>query len=193
MQCGLDIEALPGKVDSLVDDARALTEVLDDLLITADPREDGVSERVDLAACADSVIEALRLPAEARGIRLERGGDAGPLFVNGSRAALVRLCTALLSNALDYAVSSIRVEVRAEGGEIVLRFSDDGPGFPPGTDGRIFERFAGTRGATAGTSRHYGLGLALVAEIAARHGGGVSLDHDATPGAHIVVRMMRAQ
>ena len=52
---------------------------------------------------------------------------------------------------------------------------DDGPGLPQdGAD--LFERFASRR-TSAGAAperRHYGLGLALVAEIAAQHGGDVT-------------------
>lgn len=64
----------------------------------------------------------------------------------------------------------------------------DGPGFDPAIAATVFERFsssrAGTRpGAPGDGTRHYGLGLAIVAEIARRHDGTVSIDQSHPGGA----------
>ena len=50
-----------------------------------------------------------------------------------------------------------------------LRVLDRGPGVPEAEQATIFERFRRGRGATGATGA--GLGLAIVAEIAAAHGG----------------------
>jgi two-component system, OmpR family, sensor histidine kinase MtrB len=48
---------------------------------------------------------------------------------------------------------------------------DAGPGVPPGERERIFERFARGSGAARRSTSGAGLGLAIVAETAARHRG----------------------
>jgi signal transduction histidine kinase len=55
--------------------------------------------------------------------------------------------------------------------------SDDGPGIPEDIAPRLFDRFSGlrTEAATADGRRHYGLGLALVADVAANHHGQVAV------------------
>ena len=167
------------KVDEIVQDARLLTAILDDLLIAADPRQVAETAAIDLVSVADDAVGSLRPEAERRGLRLAREGRSGTVMIRGSLVSIHRLYTALITNALDFAESDVTVEVRRSGKDAVIRVSDDGPGFPSGTDDRVFERFATTRSDAeqlSSGSRHYGLGLAVVAEIAARHGGKVSLE-----------------
>ena len=71
----------------------------------------------------------------------------------------------------------------------VLRVSDDGPGLPNELRGRVFERFASARETSGGHTRHYGLGLALVAEIADRFGGTVQSEPSHGRGASLTVRL----
>ncbi|WP_291049444.1 HAMP domain-containing sensor histidine kinase [Herbiconiux sp.] len=164
-------------VDDIVTDTRALTDILDDLLIAADPRSVPDPVPVDLAAVADEAVGLLRDAAVERGIDLTRAGTTGPAGIVGSRAALLRLVIALATNAIDHARSAVTVTVSVANGRAVVRVTDDGPGFTPEVAATAFDRFAGGRSAT-GTegSRHYGLGLALVAEIVHRHHGTVRVD-----------------
>jgi signal transduction histidine kinase len=135
---------------------------------------------VQLQAEADAAVAAQQPEAARRGLELVRSGDRDPVVVAGSAVSLRRAVTALIDNALDHARSTVRVEVRRQGRRALIRVADDGEGFPAGTAERAFERFAGSRTGGAG-QRHYGLGLALVAEIAARHGGSVRIE-TAAPG-----------
>ena len=168
-------------VDEIVTDTRALTEILEDLLIAADPRTVADPSPVDLVAVADDAVGLLRDDAAGRGISLSRQSDAESVTIAGSRAALLRLVIALSTNALDHARSTVTVTVSTTGGEAVVRVTDDGPGFPPHLAATAFERFAGGRdGQTSDTTRHYGLGLAIVAEIVKRHGGTVTIEHPAS-------------
>ncbi|TAM71692.1 MAG: HAMP domain-containing histidine kinase [Microbacteriaceae bacterium] len=180
-----ELTRLPGEetavqdADALVQDARALTEILEDLLTAVDPREAEAREDVELARIADDVCRGLAQRADAKGVTIARTGldDA---VVPGSAGALRRVFVALIDNALEFARSSIVVDLRRESDTIVIEVTDDGPGFPAEIRDRAFERFARARPAVQQTYsvsivRHYGLGLALVAEIANRHGGTVEL------------------
>ena len=190
-----DAGGLASGVEEIVQDAKSLTEILDDLLISADPR--AVAERtdIDLKAMADHVVASVSAEASHRGVSIVRTGADTPVIVTGARIALSRLFVAVVSNALDHARSEIVVDVSTHGAHAVIRVGDDGPGFPTELQDRAFERFASTRGDAAapadGGSRHYGLGLALVAEVAARHGGTVSIGHSLAGGAEVVVSLPR--
>jgi signal transduction histidine kinase len=175
-------------VEEIVTDTRALTDILDDLLIAADPRSVAEPVAVDIMAVADEAAALLRDDADSRGIALTLTGGAPPIVVSGSQAALLRLVIALTTNALDHARSAVDIAVTADGDRAVLRVTDDGPGFAPEIAANAFERFASGRAAEATANqgtRHYGLGLAIVAEITRRHHGTVTIDQTAPGGAVI--------
>ncbi|MFI2489242.1 sensor histidine kinase [Promicromonospora kroppenstedtii] len=165
--------AIGRDVDGLLADTAALTEILDDLLVAADPRSvDPVA--MDLAAVVREVVESARPAAEERGVRLRSEGET-TVSAMATPAAVRRAVTALVDNAVDHADGEVRVTVHPGRVDARVVVEDDGPGFA-GDGADLFERFASRRGpeeAPAGR-RHYGLGLALVAEIAAQHGGDVT-------------------
>ncbi|WP_438353914.1 sensor histidine kinase [Microbacterium sp. CJ88] len=170
-------------IDDVVTDSRALTEILEDLLIAADPRGDPPHSAVDVAAVARRAVHLLAEDAEGRGVALVCIAGTGPTTVIGSEAALLRLVIALAANALDHARASVLVEVASKPSSVSIRVTDDGDGFSPAARATAFDRFASTRGEQTGSAqRHYGLGLAIVSEIARRHRGDVRIDHTSLGG-----------
>ncbi|WP_427016008.1 sensor histidine kinase [Pseudarthrobacter sp. P1] len=183
-------------VGEIVEDSKVLTEILEDLLISVDPRESTDPVDVDLGAAADEALAALDLPAQQKGLALRREGPVAPVSVVGARVPLQRVFTALITNALDHASSRVEVEVFAKGHDAVIRVSDDGTGFPPEVGQRAFERFASSRPVAGEQSgpRHYGLGLALVADVVANHGGSVQTGPGPSGGgASVTVRLPLAR
>ncbi|WP_161630679.1 sensor histidine kinase [Amycolatopsis decaplanina] len=158
-------------VDKLVRDADQLAAILEDLLLAADPRGQATHEPVDLRGVVERVVETAR--SETRVpitfVPHERVG------VLGSAAGLTRAVTALLDNAVRHADTGVVVTLRVDLAEAELDVTDDGPGIALEALPRLFDRFATTRTERAeGGRRQYGLGLALVSEIAARHGGTIT-------------------
>lgn len=186
-------DEVSGGVDEIVDDSKALTEIVEDLLAVADPRQDAELEEVDLGAVAQAVARAAEARAGERDVHIEvHAGDSATVL--GAAASLRRMTIALVDNAVDHAVTQVVVVVATEGRDVVLSVSDDGPGFPPGSETRVFERFASSRvqPASAAAPRHYGLGLALVAEVVGRHHGTVSASTVAPDaGGRVTVRLPR--
>ena len=71
-----------------------------------------------------------------------------------------------------------------------LLVGDDGPGIAPADRTRVFERFTRLDEARTADAAGAGLGLAIVAGIAARHHGTVHVDTDPVlGGAMFVVRL----
>ena len=180
-------------LDEIVDDSRALTEIVQDLLTAADPRQTAESEGVDLGEVTRAVARSAEPSAAERGLRIdvEAAQDA---VVTGAPVSLRRMVVALLDNALDHAVSRVLLSVAVARDRVELVVQDDGPGFSAGTESRAFERFATARDAQPGDDRprHYGLGLALVSEVVSRHGGSVAAVNAAEGGAVVTVRLPRA-
>lgn len=179
-------------LEEIIEDSRDLTAILEDLLVASDPRETVPTEPTDVAELGRTTVAALRDEAAARGIDLAGDLPPTPVVVDGTRVSLQRLFTALIANALDHAREAVTVDVRAHRRDAEIRVGDDGPGFAPGMETRALQRFVSSRPDSEDTSRvrHYGLGLALVAEVAARHGGSVEIESRRPgTGAVIVVRL----
>jgi signal transduction histidine kinase len=115
-------------------------------------------------------VDLLALAAEECA-RVDASLDGEPATVRGERRLLRRLVRNLLENARRHgAGSAIEVTLRRAGDRVELRVCDRGPGVPEAERERIFEPFY----RPAGTSERgggVGLGLALVRQIAQRHGG----------------------
>ena len=130
-----------------------------------------VSHAVDLRLVAAEAISDLAPLGLGQGVELALAG-AETLPVRGNHAALVLAVTNLVENAIGYAPpgSVVEVEVVRPASIVVL---DRGPGVAPEHRSRILEPFE--RGPHAGHGGA-GLGLAIVREIAAAHGGTVRVD-----------------
>jgi signal transduction histidine kinase len=171
-----------------------LRELVDDLLLLArtdDTTDNPPHAEVDLDDLARDEAERAR-----DGHRPEVEIDTKPAKVSGNPSQLRRAIRNLVDNAREHARNRIRVRTGTDGTSAFVEVADDGPGVPAADRTRIFERFVrrddarhhGT-GATGGSA---GLGLAIVAGIAARHGGRAEYAEapgDDYPGAHFRIRL----
>jgi len=96
----------------------------------------------------------------------------------------------LLENAAKYTPpgSAVDVIARVSGGSIVVEVADRGPGLPPGSEKRVFEKFyRGQQVERPGA----GLGLAICLGIAQAHGG--SIVGENRPGGGAIFRVTLPQ
>lgn len=101
-----------------------------------------------------------------------------------------KLVLNLLSNALKFTFEGgITVSLRHDGDHAVLAVEDTGVGISAEEQGRLFERFYRAAAPRARTHEGSGIGLALVAEVAALHGGAVAVTSTPGEGSEFEVRI----
>lgn len=179
--------------DIITREGQRMTRLLEELLTLAS--SDSKSwhlqrERVELDMLVLSVYETYEPLAGEKGLKLELSlprQNLPALLLD--KDSIVQALTILLDNALSYTPAPGTVDLkltwRRNRARIIV--SDTGPGVPDGEKQRIFERFY--RGEESRSSRHFGLGLSIAAEIARRHQGRLWVEDAPTGGAAFVLEL----
>jgi signal transduction histidine kinase len=163
---GADAEVLA----DLRHDAERLARLVDSLLVL---------ERA--GASGGGVREPVALDELARSLAAERVvlGTIEAVRVSGDRAALARAVANLVENGLVHGPPDgvVMVSVAREGERARVTVRDQGPGPDPAEHDQLFQRF--WRGDGTSERPGAGLGLSIVAAIAAQHSGQVLVDGSA--------------
>jgi len=133
-------------------------------------------------------VDAALPGAEARGLTVEVDlPEHAVAFIHGP--SVRQAVDNLLSNAIKYAPagSVIRVELRSDGASWIVSVQDPGPGIPREHREAVFAPFHRIPGSLPGA----GLGLAIVQEVARRHGGRAYVG-DAAQGTRVVLEIAAA-
>ena len=175
-----------------IDDIDDLTRVFDKLLQIA-AAESGMRpenfDDIDLQLIGADIVEMYEATADEQGVLLvQMYGDSVP--ARGDRNLLGSALASLVDNAIKYAGPGATVEVSAGNDEQGrwLAVRDNGPGVPRDELPKLTQRFY-----RLDKSRHLpgnGLGLSIVAAIAALHGGSLEIE-DAAPGLRLRLRLLR--
>jgi signal transduction histidine kinase len=123
------------------------------------------------------------------GQRLEQHAPQLAVRMDPDRMALA--ASNLLVNACRYASQQVSIELRADEDRYTLAVEDDGPGIPESEREKVFKAFTRLDDSRSRGTGGYGLGLAIVARIAALHGGAARVESAALGGARIVVSWPR--
>lgn len=184
----------------LHDNTAALQRRIEDLLrfnAAAFAAQRPVRRRTDIGALIASLVDSQQLQWRARDVAVQVGAQA--LEAEVDPELLTSAVGNLLSNAIRFSPSgtTIRIDATRSGDGLRIDVADQGPGIDPAERDRIFEPFYRGQsqpddGGLAGT----GIGLSIVAETVAAHGGSVSLlESDLarrTPGAHFRIELPHA-
>lgn len=156
---------------------------------------DTLVEEILLASRLDHIerLDALE-PIDLLALVSEEGARNGvdvtgaAAIVRGDARLLGRLVRNLMQNALRHGRPPVTATVSRAGSTVELRVRDHGPGIPENESTRVFEPFyrPSGRGEASGG---WGLGLALVRQIAERHGGAVRYQAPSDGGACFVVSL----
>jgi signal transduction histidine kinase len=185
-------------IDDLLGETDRMSAVLSDLLLLARLDADKISvsrEPFDLALVLSETLErfAARAVAEGKSLEVEHSGK---LPARGDAERTGQTLAALLDNALRFTPpeGTITVEGEATDKRIKATVTDTGPGIPPESLGRIFERFyradthsaARTRGPSGGGT---GLGLAIARDLARAQGGELIVENALRGGARFTLTL----
>jgi signal transduction histidine kinase len=157
-------QAPAGVKDELRRSVGELDQLIDEVLLAS---------RLDAGSPATRCLEELDLTGivAEECARVNATLEAHPVELTGEPKLLRRMVRNLLENAVRYGAGS-EVEVRLFRADdaLCLEVRDGGPGIPESERERIFEPFYRVAGASE-SAGGVGLGLALVRQIARRHGG----------------------
>ena len=153
--------------------------------------EESEPETVDLVELLKGLTGAQRY--RKRGIEIELEAPSTGIEVGVPGHRLAQVFENLLDNALGFTPdrARIRVELRTEGRQAVVRVEDQGPGVPQEHRERIFDRFFTYRPNDGRAREHTGLGLAIVKAVVERYGGSIALVDSSLGGAGFEVRLSR--
>lgn len=163
-----------GVMVQMLQRASHLSQQLLDLALLDDDAGPARAQAVDLVPLLEQALAGASDTAVARGLELSLDApDSAPAVL--PLAAWQSVLHNLLDNALRYVPAGGRIEVslRQDGGGLVLRVADDGPGLPPAWRERAFDRFWRAPGQQVSGS---GLGLAIVQQAARRLGGHITVE-----------------
>ncbi|MFB5855051.1 sensor histidine kinase [Stenotrophomonas maltophilia] len=152
-----------------------------------DPHGSGLPlQPVDLAALARGVVERYADRSLEAGVDLGYEGPDDGVSIEGDPQLLREALGNLLDNALRYGASRgvITLGVRQEVEYVLVWVDDNGAGIAEAERSRVTERFY--RASSEGDG--CGLGLAIVAEIAQRHGATLMIDTAPIGGARVGLR-----
>jgi signal transduction histidine kinase len=141
---------------------------------------------VDLAEEARAAVATAAALYDDRTIEVD--APPTPLLVQGDADRLHQVLGNLIDNAVQNAPPSepVRVSVRADGGAVELRVSDQGPGLPEDVAARVFDKFVRGRADRVGGT---GLGLYIARNIVEAHNGTIAVDSEPASGATFIVRL----
>jgi signal transduction histidine kinase len=179
----------PDSITSLQEETHRLSKLVADLevLASADAAHFSLhKERMDLAVLAAAVAAEFRQLFDAKAVNLDT--ELESTMVEGDPSRLRQVLGNLLANALKFTPTGGRVRIKLvpEVRRAVMNVSDSGPGIPKPELDRVFERFFRGQGGAAGGS---GIGLTVVRELVAAHGGEVSAANAGDGGAVFTVTL----
>ncbi|HYI10688.1 MAG TPA: HAMP domain-containing sensor histidine kinase [Thermoanaerobaculia bacterium] len=186
-----DREKLIRYARTIVKESTRLSDLINQVLELSGMRArtpSPVREAVDVRTVIDDAVASCRLLTDGD-IHFEVAVDSDLPPVAGRSLALTRAVQNLVSNAIRHAGAGKWVGIRAarNNGGVRITVEDRGPGIDSSDAAHLFEPFY--RGRNSGAVRGAGLGLTIVREIVADHGGSIEIDGRRKEGAAFSIQL----
>jgi two-component system sensor histidine kinase RegB len=189
---------LKADADLLISQSARCRDIL--ARLAARPEADGGTPYTRLAL--PTLVEAAAAPH--RSDRVDLAIDAAPFA--GSAAPPPTIARSpgflhglgnLIQNAVQFAETEVRVEVRWDDSRIMVTILDDGPGFDPGLLEHLGEPYLSSRsgsraGDAAGNGEHMGLGVFIAQNLLERTGARLSFGNRLEGGAEVIATWRRS-
>ncbi|MHB8187548.1 MAG: sensor histidine kinase [Dermatophilaceae bacterium] len=179
--------------DGVVADATRMTDLVEELLVAADPWTDSESAPVELTSLCAELVASARDYAESNQVRLVLDRpDVDSVTTTGNAVGLRRAVLAILDNAIAHTPPSgtVTLSVQREGRDAVIDVTDTGSGIAVEEVDRVFDRFHSSHHKAS--RRSYGLGLALAREVVSRQGGRIAVQSTSGSGTTFRVSLPHA-
>jgi two-component system, NtrC family, sensor histidine kinase GlrK len=135
------------------------------------------------------VLENQQLTLLSQRVRLDVQVEDVTLVADRGKIRLI--LENLVSNAVKYSPKggTIHIKAATAASSLVIDVADNGPGIPKEDRDHVFEAFYTGRAAKSRAVKGTGIGLSVVLEFVAAHGGTVEILDGEYPGAHFRIRM----
>jgi two-component system NtrC family sensor kinase len=173
-------------VRKIVHHSQRTRDLISSLLSFAQ-QSSGEKTMVDLGMLLQRSVQMRELQRHDQKIRVETSLDPNLPRVWGDGHQLFQAFVQIVENALDALEEAggglLRVSAQAQGNEVVVQFSDSGPGIKE--PHRVFDPFYTTKPIGKGT----GLGLSAVYGVVQDHQGQITCQNNPQGGASFVLRL----
>jgi len=172
-----------------------MARLLDDLLDVSRITHGRImlrTEVLDVRETTRSAIESLGPLMSERDTHLTVDLPDEPVFIVGDAARLQQIQANLLGNASKYSQrgADVHLEMKTEGGDVVIRVTDNGRGIPAETLPRIFDLFVQGEQSIDRAEGGLGIGLTLLRSLVELHHGSVEAQSEgAGRGSTFTVRL----
>ena len=169
--------------------------LLDDLLDAARISSGKITlhlEPLSVGSMIDQALETVLPRIGERGQQFDLDVPPGQLGARGDRVRLVQVFSNLIGNASKYTGDGGRIALKVvqEGAEIVATISDNGSGIAPEVLPHIFDLFTQGPRSLARSEGGLGVGLNVVRNLVAMHGGSITAESPGTgQGSRFILRL----
>jgi two-component system sensor histidine kinase KdpD len=179
-------------LQSAVDESRRLARLVDNLLRMA--RLDAGSVTLNrqwhvMEEVIGVALETVKRELAGHQVHVDIPADFPLLSIDGF--LMEQVFVNLFENAARYTPAGSRIDVSANMNKhrAKIRVADNGPGLPPGSESKLFDRFFRGSMEPADGRRGVGLGLAICQAIVRAHGGGIAAVNRPEGGAEFCIEL----
>jgi signal transduction histidine kinase len=160
-----------------------LSRLVDDLLDVSRVSQGKIAlkkARIELAEALRSATEASQHNLEAARHTFVAEIPETPIWLDADHTRLAQIVANLLNNAAKYTPEGGTVALTATelDGAVEIKVTDTGVGIPPELQSKIFEIFAQVEDHLGKAQGGLGIGLALVKQLVALHGGSIEVESE---------------
>lgn len=140
-------------------------------------------------------VDAFATAAKAKQIQVQVSFEDGDVMIHTDPMLLSQVLDNLLSNAIKYSPPSsvVTMTLRQAADNVHVVVADNGPGFSPQDQERLYHKFARLTAQPTGGEHSTGLGLSIVKRLVEAIGGEISLESVLGKGSRFTVTLPHLQ